>query len=276
MQKNKQICRFTTLLVATTTLLAVSAFAGAALATESDQQDLAKASQNPVSSLISVPFENISSFNNGPGDAFVNALTIKPVYPMSLTENWNLINRGVIPVIYQGALVDGIGSKSGMGDVTYQGFISPAKPGKFIWGVGSVVTFPTGAQRMTTEKWSAGPALIGLTMPGNWVVGALAFNSWSFAGDDDAADVNAFSFQYFINYNMPGGWYLSTSPTISANWEADSGNRWNVPFGGGFGRVFKIGKQPVNASLKAYYNVEHPEDASNWNISAQFTFMFPK
>ena len=163
-----------------------------------------------------------------------------------------------------------------MGDLTYQGFFSPAKPGKFIWGVGPTVAFPTGAQRMTTEKWSAGPAVVGLTMPGNWVVGALAFNLWSFAGDDDAADVNLFNFQYFINYNLPKGWYLSMSPTISANWEADSDNRWTVPFGGGFGKVFKIGKQPINASLKAYYNVEHPDDASNWNISTQFTFLFPK
>jgi len=240
------------------------------------EQDLAKASQNPVSSLISVPFENISSFNNGPNEAYVNTLIIKPVLPVSLSENWNLINRGVIPVIYQGELMDGIGSKFGMGDVAYQGFISPAKPGKFIWGVGPMVSFPTGAQRMTSEKWSAGPSVVGLVMPGKWVIGGLVSNIWSFAGDDDVSDVNAFSFQYFINYNMKGGWYLSMTPTITANWKADSDDRWTVPFGGGFGRVFKIGKQPINASLKAYYNVEHPDNASNWNIAAQFTFMFPK
>jgi hypothetical protein len=163
-----------------------------------------------------------------------------------------------------------------MGDITYQGFFSPAKSGEFTWGVGPTVSFPTGAQRMTTDKWSAGPALIGLTMPGNWVVGALAFNLWSFHGDDDVPDVNAFSFQYFINYNMPKGWYLSMAPTITANWEADSGNKWTVPFGGGIGRVFRIGKQPVNAALRAYYNAEHPDNASNWNIAVQFTFLFPK
>jgi hypothetical protein len=241
-----------------------------------DEQDLAKASQNPVSSLISVPFENISSFNNGPNDAYVNTLLIKPVIPVGISENWNLINRAIIPVIYQGEIIDGIGSKFGLGDITYQGFISPAKPGKFIWGVGPTVSFPTGSSRMTTDKWSAGPAVVGLTMPGNWVVGALAFNLWSFAGDDDDPDVNTLSFQYFVNYNLPKGWYLSMTPTITANWKADSNDRWTVPFGGGFGRVFKIGKQPVNASLKAYYNAEHPEDTSNWNIAAGLTFMFPK
>ena len=268
--------RITTILLGVFLMLGMSVLTDAARSEDKGTHDLAKQSQNPVSSLISVPFENISSFNNGPNDAYVNTLSIKPVYPTSLTENWNLINRAIVPITYQGELIDGIGTKFGMGDVTYQGFLSPAKSGKFIWGVGPTVVFPTGAERMTTEKWSAGPAVVGLTMPGNWVVGALAFNIWSFDGDDDAADVNLFSFQYFVNYNLPKGWYLSMSPTISANWEADSDNRWNVPFGGGFGRVFKIGKQPVNASLKAYYNVEHPDDASNWNIAAQFTFLFPK
>ena len=113
-----------------------------ALAEDKGQGDLAKASQNPVSSLISVPFENISSFNNGPNDAYVNTLSIKPVLPVGLSENWNLINRAIVPIVYQGELIDGIGTKFGMGDVSYQGFISPAKPGKFIWGVGPTVNFP--------------------------------------------------------------------------------------------------------------------------------------
>jgi len=268
--------RFIIPLLAGSAVFGIMALTDAARAEDKGTKELAKQSQNPVSSLISVPFENISSFNNGPNSAYVNTMLIKPVLPVNISEKWNLINRGIIPVIYQGELIDGIGSKFGMGDVTYQGFLSPAKPGKFIWGVGPTVSFPTGARRMTSDKWSAGPAVIGLSMPGNWVVGALAFNLWSFAGDDDAADVNAFSFQYFINYNLPKGWYLSASPTITANWKADSDDRWTVPFGGGFGRVFNIGKQPVNVSLKAYYNVVHPDDASNWNIAAQFTFLFPK
>jgi hypothetical protein len=70
-------------------------------------------------------------------------------------------------------------------------------------------------------------------MPGKWVVGVLAQNVWSFAGDSNASDVNKFLFQYFINYNLDNGWYLSTTPVITANWEASSGNKWTVPFGGG-------------------------------------------
>ena len=271
-----KIIKIDAFIIAMLFMLGIMALSTTAWAEEEGTQDLAKQSQNPINTLISVPFENISSFNNGPNDAYVNTLLMKPVLPVQISEKWNLINRTIVPIIYQGELIDGIGTKFGMGDVTYQGFLSPAKPGKFIWGVGPTVSFPTGAQRMTSDKWSAGPAMVGLAMPGNWVVGALAFNIWSFAGDEDVTDVNAFSFQYFVNYNLPKGWYLSMSPTITANWKADSDNRWTVPFGGGFGRVFKIGKQPVNMGIKAYYNVEHPDNASNWNIAAQVTFLFPK
>ena len=63
---------------------------------------------------------------------------------------------------------------------------------------------------------------------------------------------------------------------ITANWEADSGNRWTVPFGGGVGRLVKIRNQPVDFKLAGYWNAEKPDNAADW--SAQFTvkFLFPK
>ena len=47
--------------------------------------------------------------------------------------------------------------------------------------------------------------------------------------------MNQMLLQYFINYNMKKGWYLSMSPIVTANWRASSGNAWTVPFGGGVG-----------------------------------------
>lgn len=266
-----------------------------------DAKALAKASQNPVASMISVPFENNATFNNGPDDVFVNVLNIKPVVPMSLTDNWNLINRAIVPLVYQddgfigqthvgGASVgqgqgttdfttkeQSMNSQFGLGDIVYQGFISPKKPGKFIWGIGPQLNLPTGSDRLTSNQWSAGPAVVGLTMPGHWVIGALISNVWNIGnGYDDAADVNAMTLQYFINYNMEGGWYVTTAPVINANWEADSGDKWTVPVGGGVGRVFKIGMQHVNMKAAAYYNVDKPDDATDWNLQLTCTFLFPK
>ena len=257
-------------------VLAILVIPGTARAEDQATQDLAKASQNPISTLISVPFENNTTFNNGTEDAIVNILNIKPVVPLSIGENWNLINRLIVPVIYQEERFSGEGDVFGLGDITYQGFLSPAKPGKLIWGIGPQLQMPTGMDRLTSDQWSLGPAAVGLMMPGNWVFGLLVSNVWDIGGYNNAPDVNFFSTQYFINYNMKGGWYLTTAPIITANWEADSDNTWTVPFGGGVGRVFKIGKQPVNLKVAGYYNMERPDNAPDWNLQAQLTFLFPK
>jgi len=168
------------------------------------------------------------------------------------------------------------GSVFGLGDITYQSFFSPKKAGKFIWGVGPMLVMLTGMDRLSSNQWSLGANAVGLTMPGHWVVGALVSNMWSIGGYDDAPDVNFFTAQYFVNYNMKNGWYLSSAPVITANWEADSDNTWTVPFGGGFGRVFSIGKQPVNMALKTYYSAVRPDNASDWNLQATVNFLFPK
>ena len=126
-----------------------------------------------------------------------------------------------------------------------------------------------------SDKWGAGASVVLLTMPGKWVVGSLFSNVWSFAGSGDQ-DVNLFTWQYFINYNLPKKWYLTSAPIITANWEADSDNTWTVPFGGGIGKIFNIGKQPLNGQISAYYNVEKPEFGPDWQLRVQLQFLFPK
>lgn len=260
-------------------------------------QNLAKQSQNPLATVVSVPFENDVYFGIGPSDATAYALNTKPVYPISL-GNWNLINRGIIPVIYsegqdpdklppegldppdlgdKGLLQLSEGSEWGLGDITYQGFFSPKNSGNWVWGAGPVLVMPTASKdRYSSDKWSLGPGFVALTMPGNWVVGVLGQNVWSIAGDNDAADVNKLLFQYFVNYNLDNGWYLSSTPTLTANWEASSGNKWTVPFGGGGGRLFKIGKQPIDISLKGYWNAVKPDAGPDWSLAFTVKFLFPK
>jgi hypothetical protein len=133
-----------------------------------------------------------------------------------------------------------------------------------------------GAFNTTTASLTVEPSSFTLLLTKKVVTGVLINNLWSFAGNEDRPNVNAMTLQPFFNYNLPEGWYLTTSPLITANWEADSNNRWTLPIGGDVGRVFKIGDQPVNAQVTAYYNVETPDDTgANWQLRAQFTFLFP-
>jgi hypothetical protein len=82
--------------------------------------------------------------------------------------------------------------------------------------------------------------------------------------------------QYFINYNLKKGWYITLQPIITANWKATSGNVWTVPFGGGLGRIMKLGFQPVNLQLQFYDNAVYPTGTSPWSMRAQIAFLFPK
>ena len=244
---------------------------------DASNSDLAKQAQNPVANLISLPLQNNTNFSIGPDDETQNILNIQPVWPVSINDNWNLITRTILPVVSQpNILTGGEGRINGLGDTTFTGFFSPKDSGRLIWGAGPVFLIPTATDdALGSDKWGAGASVVLLTMPGKWVVGSLFSNVWSFAGSGDQ-DVNLFTWQYFINYNLPNKWYLTSAPIITANWEADSDNTWTVPFGGGIGKIFNIGKQPMNGQISAYFNVEKPEFGPDWQLRVQLQFLFPK
>jgi hypothetical protein len=243
-----------------------------------DDEDLVKKTQNPVADLISVPFQNNFNFGAGSKDEMVWILNVQPVIPISLSENWNLITRTILPIINQPSLFPGMDSAFGLGDINPTLFLSPAKPSKFVWGVGPTMTLPTASRSLLgSGKWSAGPAAVGLFMDGPWVVGALANQQWSFAGWGDE-DVNALLIQPFLNYNLPHSWYLVSAPIITANFSAGSGDHWTVPVGGGGGRLWRLGKigLPLNTQLQAFYNAVNPDFGPDWQLRFQLQFLFPR
>lgn len=256
---------------------------------ESNTEELAKKTQNPVADLISVPFQN--NFNFGAGlhhNNMVYILNIQPVIPIKLSDEWNLITRTIMPVINLPALFPGVDGATGLGDINPTFFFSPAKPGELIWGVGPTFTLPTASDKLLGNgKWSMGPAAVALTMQGHWVIGALLNNQWSVGGWGHD-NVNALLLQWFVNYNLPDGWYLSAAPIITANWKADkAGDVWTVPLGGGVGKLFRLGdilplegdklaKLPINTQLQAFGNIAKPEFGPAWQLRFQIQLLFPK
>jgi hypothetical protein len=257
------------------------------------KESMADESMNPLSTVISVPFENNTLFGAGPAKSTINVLNVKPIFPVNMGK-WNLINRVTVPIVYTqgqdeiltGNITAGMGNPGSLGfgkafglaDITYQGFVTPAKSGNVAWGLGGSLVIPTHTEaRFGTDKWSAGPAAVMFATPGNWVLGGIAQNIWSFAGDSDAADVNVFSMQVAVNYKLKKRWYLTSAPLITANWKEEKSDRWTVPLGGGIGRLFKLeGKKAVAIDVGAYYNVEVPRFANNWYSQILVNFLFPK
>jgi hypothetical protein len=292
----------TFVLLLTVTALADDPDKKASAAAPSDKkatEALQKATQNPVANLISVPLQNNTNFDIGPFNRTQNVLNIQPVVPIGISDKWNLIIRWITPVVWQPAPgtanleVFGIQENTpsylaaedvrksagvfGFGDMNPTFFFSPAKPHKVIWGVGPMFIAPTGTSKVLGQgKLSLGPSFVALVQPGHWTIGALINNGWSVAGSGSRSDVNQMLLQYFINYNLEKGWYLTVSPIVTANWQASNNNVWTVPVGGGVGRIMKFGSQPVNLSAQFYGNAVHPVNGSPWSMRLQLAFLFPK
>ncbi len=124
--------------------------------------------------------------------------------------------------------------------------------------------------------------------PGHWTLGFLTNNVWSVTGSSHRPEVNQLLFQYFITYNLKKGWNINSGPIITANWnnkangdasdgdDTTPGGRWTIPFGGGVGRIMRLGFQPVNISANFYGNAVHPPGASSWGMRLQIALLFPK
>ena len=82
--------------------------------------------------------------------------------------------------------------------------------------------------------------------------------------------------RFQVDDNMKKGWYLQSAPIITANWRASSGNVWTLPFGGGVGRIMKLGFQPINWQLQFDGNALYPAGGSSWTFRLQIAFLFPK
>ncbi len=260
-------------------------------------EELAKKLQNPIASLISVPFQNNFDFGGGYNDqAFRYTLNFQPVIPISLGPDWNIISRTILPFIQQngvipraelrnaGAVAAGTElpriklsptSQTGLGDITQSLFLSPVKPlpGGIIAGVGPVFLIPTATlDVLGTGQFGMGPTAVLLKQTHGWTTGILANHIWSVAGERDRADVNATFLQPFLSYTFK----TSTSITLNSESSYDWTNRqWLVPLNLMVSQVVKIGGLPVNFQAGAKYYAEGPNGAPDWGVRFTITPLFP-
>jgi hypothetical protein len=242
-----------------------------------EQAELVKKLNNPISNLISVPFQSNWDFGLGNGSGQRYTMNFQPVIPISISEDWNLIVRTIVPVIDQsGAFGPTSGSQAGLGNTTQSFFFSPKAPGPggLTWGLGPVGYYPTATNSLLgPEKWGVGPTFVALAQPGNWTMGVLANQIWSVGGDSNEANISSTFLQPFIVYTLKTHTAFALNTESTYDWE---NKQWTVPINLMVLQVFKIGRQPMALQVGWRYYAEKPTGGPDWGIRVNFTMLFPK
>lgn len=243
---------------------------------QGDAQELAKKLSNPLADLVSVPFQFNWAQGVGPDDSTRFILNTQPVMPFSISRDWNLIARVILPFIGQPALTEGGTAASGLGDALASFFFSP-KSGSLTWGVGPAVSLPsTSEPTLGSGKWSAGPTIVLLKQEGRWTYGALVNQVWSFAGNDSRSEVSQLFLQPFLAYTTKNAVTYTINSETTSNWKAASGERWTVPVNFMVSKLSTFGQFPASYQVGVGAYVESPSGGPNWQLRATIAILLPK
>ena len=259
-------------------------------AAEADK--LAKQLANPISSLISVPFQANEDFGYGPShNGYKFTLNIQPVIPISISRDWNLILRTIFPIVSQHDLfyVENLPknspvqpqnrSQDGLSDTNQSFFLSPKKPGPFglIWGLGPVFLYPTGTHPfLGTGTFSIGPTLVVLKQTGPLTAGALMNQLWSVVIEEHRSSLSQMFLQPFIAYTTKTHTTFTLSSESTANWNNTPGDaKWTVPLIFQISQILKIGKQPISLQIGGKYYADSPRYGPDWGVRFALTLLYP-
>jgi len=257
-------------LLLTATVLNLSLF-NVACAAESDEE-LAKKTQNPVASLISVPLQSNWDFNLGPQEDKSNyVMNVQPVIPVSLNEQYNLIIRTILP-IKANEFPTSVG---GLGDTLQSFFFSPKEPvNGWIVGAGPALLYPTATdETLGGRKWAAGPTAVFLKQESGWTYGILANHLWSYAGSSDRSEINATYLQPFLTYTNKNHTSFSVNSESSYDWRS---YQWTAPIHAMVSQLLRVGGMPISVQAGYRYYVDAPTNGPEWGLRFQVTFLFPK
>lgn len=246
---------------------------------EQSASELNRQLANPVSSVWSIANQfNNFELNNGQWN---NNWNFQPVMPVSLTKDWNLITRPVMPwynVVPHETAPGNFERATGLGDLALVELLSPAHSGNWILGAGPTAIFPTATSPFTGQrKWQLGPSFVAGYLTKEYFIGVFPQQWWSIGGVHSRPDTNQMNLQPIATVFFGEGWSLGYSGNILADWNAPSEDVWTAPVGLGLAKVVKFGKLPVKLQLAVQYMPVHPRiSGQEWNVQVFIIPVLPK
>lgn len=238
-------------------------------------KEIADKLANPVSNLISVPFQSNLEYGIGSDNGSRYTLNFQPVIPIKLSSEINLITRTIIPIIDQRDVIPANESQTGIGDATLTAFFSPSKKGRFMWGAGPAFLVPIATDRLLgSQKFGVGPSALVVRQKDNLTVGILANQIWSVAGNSNSQDISQLFCQTFLNYSFVSGATVGGVLEIGQNWRADITQVTLTPTVGG---VTRLGKQVVQMVIGPRIPLSGASgQKADFGLRATIAFVFPK
>jgi len=237
--------------------------------------ELANKLANPIANLISIPFQFNYDEGFGPSDAGQVKLNIQPVIPFTLDEDWNLITRTIVPVVWLESTAPGVDEEFGLGDTLQSFFFSPKEPlDGWLLGAGPVFSWPTATSTaLGTGQWGAGPTIVALRQEHGFTYGVLANHVWSFAGPDNDETINSTFLQPFLSYTFPSATGVTLNTESSYDWTE---HEWTVPINLIGSQLVRLGRLPVQFQLGGRWYADSPEGGPEWGLRFAITILLPR
>lgn len=241
--------------------------------------DLAKKLSNPLSSLISVPFQ--FNYDDGYGTANGKKAFIKlqPVIPFKLNSNLTLVMRTIVPFVWQKNIAGLSGTQFGLGDTSQTFWFVPTPKstslGTLTWGIGPAFQYPTSTNALLgSGTFGAGGSFVFLFQSKGWTYGALLTQIWGVARTRSGTpSLNDFALQPFISYTTKTHVTFSVNTESNYNWTTKD---WSVPINITIAKLVAIGTQRVQLQAGARYWADSSAGGPDgWGFRLTFTLLFP-
>jgi hypothetical protein len=246
-----------------------------------DLEEAAKETENPLSGVIKVQVQNSTSYIIGPNERARNTLALSPTIPVHLGSLVTLNATVRIPLVWNPLVMTPNDSAFGLADVGVNLPFTVTLRDFYFVGLGPSFLIPTGTDnrlgKSVSGRFSLGPAASFQVTPWHLVLGISVSNVWSVAGLDSGRTVNAFSLIPVATWNLPRGFYVTSSLPVAADWAAPSDDRWTFSFGGGLGGVNLFTKKVgISYELQAYWNIVQTSVDGLWQLRIAVTIFFPQ